>query len=77
MYVSPHRVWFSVRPFGLKTGMHFAHFGQESGLVFEGSTGLYERLNLGKKNIRIRSGFEEFCLHSNLIITYFLPKGHI
>ena len=49
MYVSPHRVWFSARPFGLKTGMHFAHFGQESGLVFEGSTGLYERLNLGKK----------------------------
>ena len=42
--MSPHRVWFSARPFGLKTGIHFAHFGQESGLVFEGTTGLYERL---------------------------------
>ena len=24
-------------PFGLKTGRDFAHFGQESGMVFEGS----------------------------------------
>ena len=32
------------RHFGLKTGIHFAHFGQESGMVFEGTTGLYERL---------------------------------
>ena len=43
-YVSPHRVWFLARPFGLKTGIHFAHFGQESGLVLKGTTGLYERL---------------------------------
>ena len=43
-YVSPHQVRFSARPFGLKTGIHFAHFGQELGLVFEGTTGLYERL---------------------------------
>ena len=36
-YVPPHRVGF-LRGFGLKTGIHFAHFGLESGMVFEGTT---------------------------------------
>ena len=36
-YVPPHRVWFFA-PFGLKTGIHFAHFGLESCMVFEGTT---------------------------------------
>ena len=36
-YVLPHRVGFLCR-FGLKTGTHFAHFGLESGMVFEGTT---------------------------------------
>ena len=40
--VPPHRVGFLCR-FGLKTGIHFAHFGLESGMVFEETTGLYER----------------------------------
>ena len=35
-YVPPHRVGF-LRRFGLKTGIHFAHFGLESGTVFEGT----------------------------------------
>ena len=35
--VPPHRVGF-LRRFGLKTGIHFAHFGLESGMVFEGTT---------------------------------------
>ena len=39
----PHRVGF-LRRFGLKTGKHFAHFGLESGMVFEGTTGVYERI---------------------------------
>ena len=30
--------------FGLKTGIHFVHFGLESGMVFEGTTGVYERI---------------------------------
>ena len=30
--------------FGLKTGLHFAHFGLESGIVFDGTTGVYERI---------------------------------
>ena len=42
-YVSPHRVGF-LRCFGLETGIHFAHFGLESGMVFEGTTGVYERI---------------------------------
>ena len=29
--------------FGLKTGIYFAHFGLESGMVFEGTMGVYER----------------------------------
>ena len=36
-YVPPHRVGF-LRRFVLKTGIHFAHFGLESGVVFEGTT---------------------------------------
>ena len=42
-YVPPHQVEFLLR-FGLKMGIHFAHFGLESSMVFEGTTGLYERL---------------------------------
>ena len=44
-YVPPHRVGF-LRRFGLKTGIDFAHSGLESGMVFEGTTELYERLYL-------------------------------
>ena len=43
-YVPPYRVGF-LRRFGLKTGLiHFAHFGLEMGMVFEGTTGVYERI---------------------------------
>ena len=41
-FVPLHRVGF-LRPFGLKTGVHFDHFGLESGWVFEGTTGVYEQ----------------------------------
>ena len=40
-YVRPQRVGF-LRCFGLKTGIDFAQFGLESGMVFEGTTGVYE-----------------------------------
>ena len=33
-----------LRCFGLKTGLDFAQFGLESGMVFEGTTGVYERI---------------------------------
>ena len=36
-FLLPHRVGF-LRRFGLKTGIRFAHFGQGSGMVFEGTT---------------------------------------
>ena len=29
-------------PFGLKKGIQFVQFGLESGMVFEGTTGVYE-----------------------------------
>ena len=48
-YVPPHRVGFLCR-FGLKMGIHFAHFGLESGIVFEGTTGVYERIYLFNSN---------------------------
>ena len=35
------RPWDMVR---IKTGIYFAHFGLESGMVFEGTTGVYERI---------------------------------
>ena len=35
-FLLPHRVGF-LRRFGLKTGIRFAHFGQGSGMVFEGT----------------------------------------
>lgn len=43
MYVPPHRVEL-LRRFGLNTGVHFAYFGLESGMVLElgGTTGVYE-----------------------------------
>ena len=37
----PHPVGFLHR-FGLKAGIHFAHFGLEWGMIFEGTTGVYE-----------------------------------
>ena len=40
-HVPSHGVGFLHR-FGLKTGIHFAHFGLESGMVFGGTTGKYE-----------------------------------
>ena len=33
-----------LRLFGLKSGIDFAHFGLESGMVFEGTTGAYGRI---------------------------------
>ena len=42
-YVQLLRVEFLLR-FGLKTGLDFAHFGPESSMVFEGTTGKYEHI---------------------------------
>ena len=67
IYALPQRV---LRRFGLKTGVDFAHFGLESGMVFEGTTGVYERIYCfssklsqihrvrKKRNMRIRMDFQ-------------------
>ena len=65
-YVPPHRVGF-VRRFGLKTGIHFAQFGLEPGMVFEGTTECMNvsvsfQFQISNKEreiyMRIRNGFE-------------------
>ena len=43
-YVLPQRIYFFLHRFGLKTDIHFAHFRLESSRVFEGTTGVYERI---------------------------------
>ena len=71
--VPPHQVG-SLRPFGLKTGIHFAQFGLESGMVFEGTTGVYERIyRFNSKWVRKKEKYANskwiwiiFCLRSNL-----------
>ena len=40
-YVPPHRVG-SLRRLSVKTGIHFAHFGLESAMAFEGTKGVYD-----------------------------------
>ena len=44
-YLPPHRAGF-LRGFGMKTGIHLTHFGLESGLVFKGTTGVYQPIYL-------------------------------
>ena len=43
-YVPPPKDIYIFSRFGLKTGLHFAHFGVESAIVFDGITGVYERI---------------------------------
>ena len=51
-YVPPQRVWI-LGLFGLKTGTDFDHFGLELGMVFEGATGMYERIHrFNPKSVR-------------------------
>ena len=48
----PQRVEF-LRSFGLKTGIDFAHFGLESGTVYEGTTVVYHGVRrFNSKRIR-------------------------
>ena len=42
-YVPPQRVWVLGR-FDLKTGIDFAYFGLELGMVFEGTLGVYKHI---------------------------------
>ena len=50
--------------FDLKTGIDFALFGQELGMVFEETTGVYERI------CRFEMDFKKSCLSSSLNSTH-------
>ena len=56
-----------MRRFGMKTGIFFAHSGLESGMVFKGTTGVYERIycleKYGNSKWILRN---LFCCCSNL-----------
>ena len=66
MYVPPRRVRF-LRRFGPKRGIiHFAHFGLESGWVFEGSTGVHEHFyRFNSKWVRKKENICEFQIDLN------------
>ena len=67
-YVPSQRIGFLGR-FGLKTVIHFAHFGLESGMVFEGTTGwVYKRIyHFSSKWVRKKWILRNlFCWCSNL-----------
>ena len=42
-FAPPQRVGGFLGRFGQKTGVDLAHFDLDSGMVFKGTTGLYER----------------------------------
>ena len=71
--MQPHLCRFFAA-FGLKTGIAFAHVDLESSLVFEGSTGVYERIyRFNSKWVRKKEKCGNFkwicrifCLPSNL-----------
>ena len=72
-YVPPRRVGF-LRRFGLKMSIHFANFALESGMVFEGTTGVHERIyRFNSKWVRKNEKYANskwiwriICLRSNL-----------
>ena len=64
-----------LRRFGLKTGTEFAHFSLESGMVFEETTQVYERIDrFNSKGIKKKEKYTNlnsilrnlFCWRSNL-----------
>ena len=75
IHVPPHWVRY-LGLVGLKTSINFAHFGLESGMVFKGTTGAYERIlsfqfQMNKNEIEI-CDFEmhlENCFVSTLLVS--------
>ena len=54
----PHKGYGFSRLFGLKTGTEFAHFGLETGMVFDGTTGVYELFIVSIPTVREMCEFE-------------------
>ena len=57
----PKPAWF-LRRLGLKTGIDLVHFGLKSGMILEGTTGVYEHIYL---SFQFRTS-DFFCCCSNL-----------
>ena len=71
LYLPPHQVGF-LRRFGMKTSIHFTYFGLESGMVFEGTMGVYERIyRVNSRWVRKKYKYAKWVwkkkLRSNLI----------
>ena len=64
-YVSPQRVCFFCAVYVFKRVSRLCSFGMKSGMVFEGTTGVYERIcrfnpkKERKSNMRIRNGLKD------------------
>ena len=68
-YVQLHRVGF-LHCFGLKTGIYFAHFVLESGMVSEGTTGVYESIySFNSKCLCSRKCYWSQCIQANNNLT--------
>ena len=65
-----------LRRFSLKTGLDFAQFGLESGLVFEGTTGVYERIYTFSSKWLRKKDLVFFSLYCHLGEKLSLKKSH-
>ena len=71
--VPSQRVWF-LGLFGLKTGIHITHFGLESGMVFEGTTGAYEHIYRFNSKLIRKIEICEFEMHLTKCLLALLYK---
>ena len=69
-FLQPQRVWF-LRRFGLKTSIDFAHFGLELGMVFEETTGVYERIyRFSSKWIRKKEKYANSQFKKSILLAF-------
>ena len=60
-----------LRRFGLKTVIDFGHFGLESGVVFEGTTEVYERIyRVNSKLVRKKEKYVNSYVRNDLPSPY-------
>ena len=63
LYKPSQRVWFLGLFLCGKTGIHITHFGLESGMVFEGTTGAYEHIYRFNSKLIRKTEICEFEMH--------------
>ena len=61
--VPSQSVWFLGLFLCVKTGIHITHFGLESGMVFEGTTGAYEHIYRFNSKLIRKTEICEFEMH--------------